>query len=132
MPSLLHLLEVSSLAGSGLALALAAFRHEPARYAKSAGALALSFAALFLIKTMSMPTIRYPETGSLRTLYLTLLALHAILAPIGFTLGGIALQKLRRGQEDSFRKWLRRAAPFWLISAAAGTISAVLLWFATG
>lgn len=138
--SLLHFLELFFLASSAVVLGLGLQRldksEQVGRSSRSAAltvlgfglVLALGFFAVYLLKILTLPILRYPESGAFRGTYLLLLIIHASFIPLSFGTGFIALILVRLKRRIRMDSWIRAAVALWIVAAASGTISAALLW----
>jgi uncharacterized membrane protein YozB (DUF420 family) len=97
----------------------------------SAFATSCLFLVCYLIYHAQAGSKRFPGTGTIRTVYLTILATHTILAaavPI------LAIVTLRRGlamRYDRHRRIARWTLPIWLYVSVTGVIVYLMLYHFT-
>jgi putative membrane protein len=94
------------------------------------GAFATSsvFLACYLIYHFNVGSVRFPRTGAIRTVYLSILATHTALA---ITVPPLAIVTLNRGLRERFdrhRRIARWALPVWLYVSVTGVIVYLMLY----
>jgi uncharacterized membrane protein YozB (DUF420 family) len=94
------------------------------------GALALS--ALFLVSYLTyhaqVGSKRFPGTGTVRTVYLTILFTHTVLAALVPPLALITLWRALRERFDRHVRIARWTLPIWLYVSVTGVIVYVMLY----
>jgi protein SCO1/2 len=89
-------------------------------------AAALLCSALFLISYLDyhahVGSVRFPEDGPLRTLYLVILASHTILAIAIVPLVGITVTRAARARFDAHRRMARLTLPLWGYVSVTGVV----------
>ena len=97
--------------------------------------VALSLSLLFLVSYLTYHynygTTHFPEIGWPRTLYLSILLTHTILAAVNLPLVVTTATKAIRGKVESHKKWARVTYPIWLYVSTTGVIIYMMLyqWF---
>lgn len=88
------------------------------------GALACSalFLVSYLVYHFQVGSVRFPGTGTARTVYLSILASHTLLAAILPVLVVITLARALRGRFDRHRRIARWTLPIWLYVSVTGVI----------
>jgi putative membrane protein len=96
---------------------------------------ALAASALFLVGYLVYHAVhgdtRYPGTGLMRTVYLSVLASHVILSVFVLPLVLTSLFFALRGSYDRHRKWARVTFPIWLYVSVTGVLIFFMLRAAT-
>lgn len=92
------------------------------------GALVASaaFLACYLVYHAKAGSTRFPGTGGARTAYLTLLAVHTVLAAAVPPLVAVVLWKAARRDWERHKAWARATVPAWLLVSVSGI--AVYWW----
>lgn len=95
-----------------------------------AGAFSMSVAFLvsYLVYHASVGSVRFPGTGAARTVYLTILASHTILATFVPPLAVITLYRAGRGRYAQHRHIARWTLPVWLYVSVTGVVIYILLY----
>jgi uncharacterized membrane protein YozB (DUF420 family) len=86
------------------------------------------FLACYLIYHFHVGSVRFPRTGAIRTVYLSILATHTALAA---TVPPLAIVTLNRGLRERFdrhRKIARWALPVWLYVSVTGVVVYLMLY----
>src|SRR5258708_1585748 len=86
------------------------------------------FLTCYLIYHAQVGSVRFPGAGAMRTVYLTILTTHTILAA---TVPVLAIVTLRRGlaaRYDKHRKIARWTLPIWLYVSVTGVVVYVMLY----
>jgi uncharacterized membrane protein YozB (DUF420 family) len=86
------------------------------------------FLACYLIYHFNVGSVRFPRTGAIRTVYLSILATHTALA---ITVPPLAIVTLNRGLRERFdrhRRIARWALPVWLYVSVTGVIVYLMLY----
>ena len=86
------------------------------------------FLISYLIYHAQVGSVHYPHTGVLRTVYLTILTTHTILA---VTVPVLAIITLRRGLKGNFirhKAIARWTLPIWLYVSVTGVVVYVMLY----
>ena len=86
------------------------------------------FLVCYLIYHAQVGSVHYPKTGMIRTVYLSILGTHTVLAG---TVPVLAIITLRRGlaaRYDKHRKLARWTLPIWLYVSVTGVVVYVMLY----
>ncbi len=86
------------------------------------------FLTCYLIYHAQVGSVRFPGSGTIRTVYLTILTTHTILAA---TVPVLAIVTLRRGlaaRYDKHRQIARWTLPIWLYVSVTGVVVYVMLY----
>jgi putative membrane protein len=80
------------------------------------------FLGCYLIYHYNVGSVPFPGTGALRTVYLSILATHTVLAAAVPPLAIITLSRGLRGRFDPHRKIARWTLPVWLYVSVTGVV----------
>jgi uncharacterized membrane protein YozB (DUF420 family) len=87
---------------------------------------AFSVSVLFLISYLvyhyQVGSVRFGGTGAIRTVYLTILVSHSILAAAVPVLAVVTLCRALRGRFDAHRRIARWTLPIWLYVSVTGVL----------
>jgi len=86
------------------------------------------FLICYLVYHAQVGSVRFPKTGAIRTVYLTILGTHTVLAA---TVPVLAIITLRRGLTERFdkhRKIARWTLPIWLYVSVTGVVVYLMLY----
>jgi len=86
------------------------------------------FLVCYLVYHFQVGSVRFPKSGVIRTVYLTILTTHTALA---LTVPFLAIVTLRRGLSarfDKHRKIARWTLPVWLYVSVTGVVVYVMLY----
>ncbi|MBI3210633.1 MAG: DUF420 domain-containing protein [Candidatus Solibacter usitatus] len=93
---------------------------------KKAMLTAFAFSILFLISYLAyhfqVGSVRFQKTGAIRTVYLTILATHTVLAAAVPVLAIITLRRALAEKFDRHRKIARWTLPIWLYVSVTGVV----------
>lgn len=93
---------------------------------------AFSCSVLFLISYLiyhyQVGSVRYQGTGALRTVYLTILATHTVLAAAVPFLAAITLVRALRKRFEKHRAIARWTLPIWLYVSVTGVVIYLMLY----
>ena len=84
--------------------------------------LSILFLVSYLVYHYQVGSVRFQGTGSLRTLYLTILATHSLLAAIVPFLAVITLWRALRERFEKHVKIARWTLPIWLYVSLTGVV----------
>ncbi|MBZ0111054.1 MAG: DUF420 domain-containing protein [Thermoanaerobaculia bacterium] len=87
-----------------------------------------AFLAFYLYYHYQVGSVRYPGTGGLRTLYLTILLTHTVLAAAVPFLAGATLYQALRGRFHRHRAIARWTLPIWGYVSVTGVIIYLMLY----
>ena len=94
----------------------------------AAFAVSTVFLISYLMYHAQVGSVHYPRTGVIRTIYLTILTTHTILAA---TVPVLAIVTLRRGLKGDFvrhRRIARWTLPIWLYVSVTGVVVYLMLY----
>ncbi len=94
----------------------------------AAFAVSSLFLISYLIYHAQVGSVHYPHTGLIRTVYLTILATHTVLAA---SVPVLAIVSLRRGLKSNFirhKAIARWALPIWLYVSVTGVVVYLMLY----
>ena len=86
------------------------------------------FLCCYLIYHYNVGSVRFPRTGMVRTVYLSILATHTVLAATVPPLAIITLSRGLRERFDRHRKIARWALPVWLYVSVTGVVVYLMLY----
>jgi len=93
---------------------------------------AFTVSVLFLVSYLTyhaqVGSVRFPGTGALRALYLTILVSHSVLAAVVPPLAVLTLYRALRGQVDRHRRLARWTLPIWLYVSVTGVVVYLMLY----
>jgi len=96
---------------------------------------ALACSALFLVSYLAyharVGSVRFPGTGTARTVYLAILLSHTLLAAAVAPLAVTAFLLARRGRFDRHRRLARWTLPAWLYVSVTGVVVYLMLYRTT-
>ena len=94
----------------------------------SAFAVSVLFLISYLIYHYHVGSVRFPRTGLIRSVYLTILASHTILAATVPILASITLYRGLRNRFDKHRRIARWTYPIWLYVSVTGVVVYLMLY----
>ena len=86
------------------------------------------FLVCYLVYHYQVGSVRFPKTGAIKTLYLSILGTHTLLAA---TVPVLAIITLRRGlaaRYDKHRRIARWTLPIWLYVSVTGVVVYLMLY----
>ncbi len=86
------------------------------------------FLAGYLTYHAQAGTVRFQKTGAIRTVYLSILATHTLLAAAVPVLAIITLQRGLAARYDRHRRIARWTLPIWLYVSVTGVVVYVMLY----
>jgi uncharacterized membrane protein YozB (DUF420 family) len=86
------------------------------------------FLGCYLIYHYNVGSVRFPGTGALRTVYLSILATHTALAAAVPPLAIITLSRALRERYDRHRRIARWTLPIWLYVSVTGVVVYLMLY----
>jgi uncharacterized membrane protein YozB (DUF420 family) len=86
------------------------------------------FLACYLIYHWQVGSVRFPRTGAIRTVYLSILATHTSLAAAVPPLAIITLNRGLSGRFDKHRAIARWTLPIWLYVSVTGVVVYLMLY----
>jgi protein SCO1/2/putative membrane protein len=94
----------------------------------SAFVVSCAFLVCYLIYHYQVGSVRFPGTGALRTVYLSILGTHTVLAAAVPVLAIITLRRGLAGRYDRHRAIARWTFPIWLYVSVTGVIVYFMLY----
>jgi uncharacterized membrane protein YozB (DUF420 family) len=88
----------------------------------AAFSVSVAFLISYLVYHYEVGSVRFQKTGTIRTVYLTILLTHTVLAAAVPFLAGIALYRGLRGDYARHRRIARWALPIWLYVSVTGVV----------
>jgi uncharacterized membrane protein YozB (DUF420 family) len=82
----------------------------------------VAFLVSYLVYHFQVGTVRFPGTGTPRTIYLSILATHTVLAVAVPVLAVITLSRALRRRFDKHRRIARWTLPIWLYVSITGVV----------
>jgi uncharacterized membrane protein YozB (DUF420 family) len=118
----------ASLLVAGFLLIRAGRREAHRRAMTAAFACSVLFLVSYLVYHFEAGSVRFRGTGSVRTVYLTILLTHTVLAAIVPFLAVTTLVLARKGRFDAHRRLARVTLPIWLYVSVTGVVIYVMLY----
>jgi uncharacterized membrane protein YozB (DUF420 family) len=81
-----------------------------------------------LIYHYQVGSVRFPQTGAIRTVYLSILATHTVLAAAVPVLAIITLRRGLAARYDKHRRIAHWTLPIWLYVSVTGVVVYVMLY----
>ena len=123
---------LNALSGSLLAVGYAMIRQGRVKAHKAFMLAAVGVSTLFLVSYVvyhyHTGSTRFPGTGWVRTLYLSILVTHAVLAAAVIPLAAVTLVRAWREDFPSHRRIARWTLPIWFYVSVTGVIIYVMLY----
>jgi uncharacterized membrane protein YozB (DUF420 family) len=94
----------------------------------TAFAVSSLFLVCYLVYHFQVGSVRYQKTGALRTIYLSILGTHTILAAAVPPLAIITLNRALRARFDKHRQIARWTLPIWLYVSVTGVVVYLMLY----
>ncbi len=88
----------------------------------TAFAVSLAFLASYLVYHYEVGTVRFAHSGAIRTIYLTILGTHTILAAAVPPLAAVTLTRGLRAKYTPHRRIARLTLPVWLYVSVTGVV----------
>jgi putative membrane protein len=88
----------------------------------AAFATSCAFLTFYLIYHAQVGSVRFPRTGPVRTIYLSILATHTVLAACIPPLAIVTLSRALSGKFDKHRRIARWTLPIWLYVSVTGVL----------
>jgi uncharacterized membrane protein YozB (DUF420 family) len=124
LPTLNAVLNASSavLLALGFAMIRAGRREAHRRFMLGAFTTSSLFLVSYLIYHFQVGSVRFPGTGLLRTVYLTILLTHTVLAVTIVPLVLVTLRRAERGDFPAHRRLARVTLPLWAYVSVTGVV----------
>jgi uncharacterized membrane protein YozB (DUF420 family) len=116
------------LLSTGYVLIRSGRRQAHKRVMVTAFFVSIAFLVCYLIYHWQVGSVRYPHTGALRAIYLTILTTHTILAATVPFLAVITLRRALAGKFARHRAIARWTLPIWLYVSVTGVIVYLMLY----
>ena len=118
----------ASLLVAGFLLIRAGRREAHRRAMTAAFACSVLFLVSYLVYHFEAGSVRFRGTGSVRTVYLTILLTHTVLAAIVPFLAVTTLVLARKGRFEAHRRLARVTLPAWLYVSVTGVVIYLMLY----
>ena len=118
----------ATLLVAGFFLIRAGRREAHRRAMTAAFACSVLFLVSYLVYHFEAGSVRFRGTGSVRTVYLTILLTHTVLAAIIPFLAVTTLVLARKGRFDAHRRLARVTLPVWLYVSVTGVVIYLMLY----
>jgi protein SCO1/2/putative membrane protein len=86
------------------------------------------FLVCYLVYHYQVGSVRFPKTGAIKTLYLSILGTHTLLAAAVPVLAIITLRRGLSARYDKHRRIARWTLPIWLYVSVTGVVVYVMLY----
>ena len=86
------------------------------------------FLVCYLVYHYQVGSVRFPKTGAIKTLYLTILGTHTVLAAAVPVLAIITLRRGLSARYDKHRRIARWTLPIWLYVSVTGVVVYLMLY----
>jgi uncharacterized membrane protein YozB (DUF420 family) len=90
--------------------------------------VSIVFLICYLVYHAQVGSVRYPGSGTMRTVYLSILFTHTVLAATVPVLAIITLRRALRGNFAKHKKIARWTLPIWLYVNVTGVVVYVMLY----
>lgn len=87
-----------------------------------------AFLASYLIYHYNVGSVRFQKTGAVRTVYLTILLTHTVLAAAVAPMALITVWRAWKGRFDKHRRLARITLPLWLYVSVTGVVVYLMLY----
>lgn len=94
----------------------------------SAFAVSTAFLVCYLVYHFQVGSVRYQKTGTVRAIYLSILATHTILAAAVPPLAIVTLNRGLSARFDKHRRIARWTLPIWLYVSITGVVVYLMLY----
>jgi len=98
------------------------------RFMLAAFACSILFLSSYLIYHAQVGSVRFQGTGPLRTVYLSILLTHTVLAAAVPFLAAITLSRGLRGRFEKHRSIARVTLPIWMYVSVTGVVIYLMLY----
>jgi protein SCO1/2/putative membrane protein len=98
------------------------------RVMQTAFVVSCLFLVCYLVYHYQVGSVRFPKTGVLKTLYLSILGTHTILAAAVPVLAIITLRRGLSARYDKHRRIARWTLPIWLYVSVTGVVVYLMLY----
>ena len=90
--------------------------------------VSIAFLISYLIYHAQVGSVKYPHTGAIRTVYLTILFTHTVLAAAVPVLAILTLRRAWKGNFARHRAVARWTLPIWLYVSVTGVVVYLMLY----
>jgi protein SCO1/2/putative membrane protein len=90
--------------------------------------VSILFLVSYLVYHSQVGSVHYQKSGALRTIYLTILTTHTILAATVPVLAIITLRRALKARFDRHRRLARWTLPIWLYVSVTGVVVYLMLY----
>jgi uncharacterized membrane protein YozB (DUF420 family) len=90
--------------------------------------VSVAFLVSYLIYHSQVGSVHYPHTGALRTVYLTILSTHTVLAATVPVLAIMTLRRAFKGEFARHRRLAKWTLPIWLYVSVTGVVVYLMLY----
>ena len=94
----------------------------------AATAVSAAFLVSYLVYHWQVGSRRYPGEGWDRTVYLSILLVHTLLAAANVPLVAATIVLAARGRRRAHRRWARRTLPVWLTVSVTGVVVYLMVY----
>jgi uncharacterized membrane protein YozB (DUF420 family) len=98
------------------------------RVMQTAFVVSCLFLVCYLVYHYQVGSVRFPKTGAIKTLYLSILGTHTLLAAAVPVLAIITLRRGLSARYDKHRRIARWTLPIWLYVSVTGVIVYLMLY----
>ncbi|MCX6636055.1 MAG: DUF420 domain-containing protein [Acidobacteria bacterium] len=103
-------------------------REKHRRVMLAAFATSVLFLTSYLVYDAQAGSVRFQKTGPIRTVYLTILLTHTLLAAAVAPLAPVTLTRALKGRFESHRAIARWTLPIWLYVSVTGVVVYLMLY----
>jgi putative membrane protein len=90
--------------------------------------VSIAFLISYLVYHSQVGSVHYPHEGVLRTIYLTILATHTVLAATVPVLAILTLRRALKGEFARHRRLAKWTLPIWLYVSVTGVVVYLMLY----
>ncbi len=94
----------------------------------AAFAVSILFLISYLVYHSQVGSVRYPHSGLIRTVYLSILVTHTVLAATVPILAIVTLRRALKGEFHRHRRLARWTLPIWLYVSVTGVVVYLMLY----
>ena len=98
------------------------------RVMQTAFVVSCLFLVCYLVYHYQVGSVRFPKTGAIKTLYLSILGTHTILAAAVPVLAIVTLRRGLSARYDKHRRIARWTLPIWLYVSVTGVVVYLMLY----
>ena len=90
--------------------------------------VSILFLISYLVYHFQVGSVRYPHSGLIRTVYLSILTTHTVLAATVPILASVTLRRALKGEFHRHRRLARWTLPIWLYVSVTGVVVYLMLY----